>query len=60
MQWFRVDLKTVLGLATPKLSESKYQASFGVIILGQNPQTFMNPIYIVLPYYMITKRKGVI
>ena len=47
MQWFRVDLKTFLGLAmpNPKLSESKYQAGFGVIISGQNPQTFMIPIY---------------
>ena len=25
--------------------ESKYQAGFGVIILGQNPLTFMIPIY---------------
>ena len=33
---------------TPKVPESKYQAGFGVIISGQNPQTF-----IVLPYYMI-------
>jgi len=40
MQWFRVGLKTFLGLTnTPKLSESKYQAGFVVIILGQNPQT---------------------
>ena len=29
----------------PKVSESKYQAGFGVIILGQNPLTFMIPIY---------------
>jgi len=26
-------------------SESKYQAGFGVIILGQNPLIFMIPIY---------------
>ena len=50
VEGFRIDLKTFLGLAmpitnTPKLSESKYQASFGVIILGQNPLTFMIPIY---------------
>ena len=39
MQRLGVDLKTSLGLAMlPKLSESKYQAGFGV---GQNPQTFM-------------------
>ena len=31
--------------SVPKLSESKYQAGFGEIILGQNPQTFMIPIY---------------
>ena len=43
----RIDLKTFLGLAmpnqysNPKLSESKYQAGFGVIILGQNPLAFM-------------------
>ena len=30
----------------PKVSESKYQAGFGVIILGQNPQTFMIAIII--------------
>ena len=30
---------------TPKVSESKYQAGFGMIILGQNPLTFMIPIY---------------
>jgi len=29
----------------PKVPENKYQAGFGVIILGQNPQTFMIPIY---------------
>jgi len=57
MEGFRTDLKTFLGLAKPnqysQASESKYQAGFGVIISGQNPQTFMIPIYIVLPYYMI-------
>ena len=49
MEGFRIDLKTFLGWLsltnTPKVSESKYQAGFGVIILGQNPQTFMIPIY---------------
>jgi len=49
MEGFRIDLKTFLGLAMPnqysKLSESKYQAGFGVIILGQNPLTFMIRIY---------------
>ena len=31
---------------TPKLSEIKYyQAGFGMIFLGQNPLTFMIPIY---------------
>ena len=45
MGGFRADLKTFLSLTnTPKVSESKYQAGFGVIILGQNFQTFMIPI----------------
>ena len=35
MEGFWIDLKTFLGLANaPKVSESKYQAGFGVIILG--------------------------
>ena len=39
MEGFRIDLKTFLGLAMPitnalKLSESKYQGGFGVIIWG--------------------------
>ena len=34
----------LLWTDTPKVLESKYQAGFGVIILGQNPQTFMIPI----------------
>ena len=49
MEGFRIDLKTFLGLAMPnqysQISESKYQAGFGVMISGQNPQTFMIPIY---------------
>ena len=46
MEGFRIDLKTFLGLTnTPKLLESKYQTGFGVIIWGQNPLTFMIPIY---------------
>jgi len=48
MGGFRIDLKTFwawLSLTnTHKVSESKYQAGFWVIILGQNPQTFMIPI----------------
>ena len=48
MEGFRIDLKTFwawLSLTNaPKLSESKYQAGFGVIISGQNPLTFMIPI----------------
>jgi len=50
MEGFSIDLKTFSLTNTPKVSESKYQAGFGVIILGQNPQTF---IYIVLLYFMI-------
>ena len=49
MEGFRIDLKTFLGLVKPnqcfQMSESKYQAGFGVIISGQNPQTFMIYIY---------------
>ena len=49
MKGFRIDLKTFLGLAMPnqysQTVRSKYQAGFGVIILGQNPLTFMIPIY---------------
>ena len=41
MEGFRIDLKTFLGFGYAKLSESKYQAGFGVIISGQNPLTFM-------------------
>ena len=38
MEGFSIDLKTFLGLAnTPKVSESKYQAGFGVIISGHDP-----------------------
>ena len=33
-----------------KLAESKYQAGFGVIILSQNPLTFVIPIYITWYY----------
>jgi len=49
MEGYRIDLKTLLGLAMPnqysQLSESKYQAGFGVIILGHNPLTFTILIY---------------
>ena len=49
MQRFRVDLKTFWACLcltnAAMLSESKYQAGFGVIISGQNPQTFTIPIY---------------
>ena len=56
MEGFRIDLKTFLSLAKPnhntlKVSESKYQAGFGVIISGQNPQTFMIPIYSITVLY---------
>jgi len=47
MEEFRVDLKTFwvwLSLTnTPKVSESKYQAGFRVIISGQNLQTLHDP-----------------
>jgi len=50
MEGFRIVLKrhfwAWLSLTnTPKVSESKYQAGFRVIISGQNPQTFMIPMY---------------
>ena len=49
MEGFRIDLKTFLGLVKPnqcfQMSESKYQAGFGVIISGQNPQILMIPVY---------------
>ena len=54
MEGFTIDLKTFLGLAMPyQCSQSKYRAGFGMIIQGQNPLTFMIPIYVVLLYYMI-------
>jgi len=49
MEGFRIDLKTFLGLPKPnqcsQVSESKYQAGFGVIISDQIYQTFMIPIH---------------
>jgi len=47
MEGFRIDLKKFLGLAKPN------QSWFGVIILGQNPQTFMIPIYSTTVLYDI-------
>ena len=58
MEGSRIDLKKFLGLAKPnqcsqlKVSKSKYQAGFGVIISGQNPQTFLIPIYSTTVLYM--------
>ena len=58
MEGSRIDLKTFLDLAKPnnipKVPESKYQAGFGVIISGQNPQTFMIPIYSTTVLYYDT------
>ena len=55
MQQFRVDLKTFLGLAMPnqcsQTVRKQISAGFGVIILGQNPQTFMIPIYSTVVLY---------
>ena len=57
MEGFRIDLKTFLGMAKPnqyfQSVESKYQAGFEVIISGQNPQTFMIPIYSTTVLYDI-------
>ena len=48
MERFRIDLKTFLGLAKPNQYSQSVKVNiklvFGVIILGQNPQTFMIPI----------------
>ena len=61
MEGFRIDLKTFWAWLcltnTPKLSESKYKADFGVIILGQNPLTFMIPIYSTTVLYGILSIK---
>ena len=55
MEEFRIDLKKFLGLAMPpKVSESKYQAGFGVIIFKPKSPSLHDPyIIIVPPYYMI-------
>ena len=57
MEGFGIDSKTFwvwLCLTnTVKLSESEYQAGFAVIIWGQNPLTFIIPIYKVLLYYTV-------
>ena len=57
MEEFRIDLKTFLVQLSltnaPKVSESKYQAGFGVIISGQNHLTFMIPIYSTTVLYDI-------
>ena len=49
MEGSRIDLKTFLGLAKPnqysQSARKQISSWFGVIILGQNPQTFMIPIY---------------
>ena len=54
---FRIDLRHFWAWLsptnTPKVSESKYQAGFGVMISGQNPQTFMIPIYSTTVLYDI-------
>jgi len=61
MQWFRVDLKTFLGLAMPnqcsQTVRKQYQAGFGEIILGQNLHTF---VIRVLPHYMKSKEIRVV
>ena len=58
MEGSRIDLKTFWGLAKPnqysQSARKKYQAGFGVIISGQNPQTFMIPIYSTTVLYDYT------
>ena len=64
MEGSRIDLKTFLGLAKPnqfcKVPESKYQAGFGAIISGQNPQTLMIPIYSTIVLYDEKKKEWLI
>ena len=47
MEGFRIDLKTFLGFAIPdqysQVSESKYQAGFGVIIFGPKSPNVPDP-----------------
>ena len=54
MEGFRIDFKTFLGFAMPNKCSQTFRKSisswfnnFGVIILGQNPQIFMIPLYSV-------------
>ena len=62
IEWFRIDLKTFLGLLcltdTLKLSESKYQAGFLMIIWGQNSLTFIIPIYSTIVEPFLSGRSG--
>jgi len=62
IQRFRVNLKTSLGLAMPnqysQTVRKQISSWFWGDNLGQNPQTFMIPIYIVLLYCMIKKVKS--
>jgi len=48
MKGFRIDLKTILSLAMPNQCSNYQKVNIklviGVIISGQNPQTFMIPI----------------
>ena len=57
MEGFRIDLKTFLGLAKPNQHSQSVRKQISSWFWGdnsgQNPQTFMIPIYIVLLYYMI-------
>ena len=42
------------------MSESKYQAGFGVIISGQNPLTFIIPIYSTIVLYNTVPSYGLL
>ena len=55
MQWFRVDLKTFLGLAMPNQYSQTVRKQILSWFWGDNfgPKSPNLPIYIVLLYYMI-------
>ena len=64
MQRFGVDLKTSLGLAMlnqcSQTVRKQISSWFWEIILGQNPQIFMIPIYITTVLYDIRETKAVL
>ena len=61
MEGFRIDLKTFLGLAMPKLCSqtARIKVDIKQVNLGQNSLTFMIPIYSIPLYYMMLPVKFV-